>query len=1036
MSTTVGPGSRFAGYEVESLVGRGGMGVVYRARDPKLERPVALKLIAPELARDDRFRSRFLKEPRLAASLDNPHVIPIYDAGECDGQLYLAMRYVDGPDLGSLLERQGPIEPERALELLGQVGDALDAAHRRGLVHRDVKPANVLVDEDEHAYLTDFGITKQAGSASTHTGGMVGTLDYMAPEQIRGEAIDGRTDLYALGCMLYECLAGAPPFRRDTPAETMWAHLQAEPPRLAHCPAVDGIVRKALAKERGERYASCREMIAAARVALGRGAPSPVIARRHLLRQRHKILAAGLLVLAAVAAAATVALTSGGEESAAAPVGNGVAVIAPRGAEVSSFVQSANAPSNIAVGDGAVWVLSSQDSTVSRIDPKTKAVTGRLPTQGVPTDLAAGSGALWIGRGGGSEATAGYITVGISRVDPRTAQVTRTIRLPNREESQYSAPFNWGHHNIVVGAGGVWAINPDQTISHIDPATGRLLATIDVQAQGIAAGPEGVWFLNGNAVRRIDPRTNRLGQTIHIGSPAPDAIAVGAGKVWVSAPQEGVVWRVDPGPSPVTSTIRVGEGVTYIAYGAGSVWAANYINGTVSRIDPRASTVAAQIPVGGTQALAAGAGAAWISSAGGHESGTLPASACGALESGGGTPDLLVASDLPLQGPGSAGPRAMTDAIRHVLRQHDFRAGRFSVGYRSCDDSTAQTGAFENRRCAANANAYARADKLVAIIGPYNSDCAQVEIPILNRAPGGPLALVGPTTTYAGLTRPNGMPPPNGYRHEPQVYYPTGVRNFVRLPPGDDQLGGAQAVLAKQLRLRGVYVVDDGSDLTRRLLSEPFRRAAGRLGVRIAGSARFDPAAKNHRALVERIARSGADGVVLGGDPFHGADPLVKELRARLGRRMPILGHFFFQPVPSVLKMLGRDARGIYVASNDVPRAALPLTPAAKQFVTDLGESAKEMSGVLEAGQAAELVVRAIARSDGTRASVLRALRASKVKSGLLGSFGFDRNGDITSAAVPIYRINGTTPPGEELGSSLRGAVLDRVVEVPPSLVQ
>jgi ABC-type branched-subunit amino acid transport system substrate-binding protein/tRNA A-37 threonylcarbamoyl transferase component Bud32 len=1033
MSTTVGPGSSFAGYEVESLLGRGGMGVVYRARDPKLERRVALKLIAPELASDERFRSRFLKEPLLAASLDNPHVIPIYDAGESDGQLYLAMRYVDGPDLGTVLDRHGRMEPERALELLGQVGDALDAAHRRGLVHRDVKPANVLMDEDDHAYLSDFGITKQAGAAATHTGGMMGTLDYMAPEQIRGEAIDGRTDLYALGCMLYECLAGAPPFRRETPAETMWAHLQAEPPRLAHCPAIDGIVRKALAKERGERYANCREMIAAARAALGRGAPSRSIAR-HLLRRRHAILAAGLLVLAAVVAAATVALTSGGDERAPALVGNGVAVIAQGGAGVSSFVQSAHEPSNIAVGEGAVWVLSSQDRTVARIDPESKAVTGRLPIRGVPTDLAAGGGALWIGRGGGGYS--GYITVGISRVDPRTGRVTRTIRLPNRKDSQYSAPFNWGHHNIVVGAGGVWAINPDQTISRIDPATGRLLATIDVQAEGIAAGPEGVWFLHEGAVRRIDPRTNRLGQTIHIGSPAPDAIAVGAGKVWVSAPQEGVVWRVDPGPSPVTSTIRVGEGVTYIAYGARSVWAANYINGTVSRIDPRKSTVATQIPVGGTQALAAGAGDAWISSAGGYESGTLPASACGELESGGGTPDVLVASDLPLQGPGSAGPRAMTDAIRHVLRQHDFRAGRFSVGYRSCDDSTAQTGNFENRRCAANANAYARAHKLVAIIGPYNSDCAQVEIPILNRAPGGPLALIGPTTTYAGLTRPNGMPPPNGYRHEPQVYYPTGVRNFVRLLPGDDQLGGAQAVLAKQLRLHGVYVVDDGSDLTRRLLSEPFRRAARRLRVRVAGSARFDPAARDHGALVERIARSGADGVVLGGDPFHGADRLVTELRARLGRRMPILGHFFFGPVPSVLKMLGRDARGIYVASNDVPRAALPLTPAAKQFVTDLGESAKEMFGVLEAGQAADLVVRAIARSDGTRTSVLRALRASNVKNGLLGSFGFDRNGDNTSAAVPIYRITGTTPPGQGLAGSLRGAVLDRVVEVPASLVQ
>ena len=167
MSATIGPGSAFAGYQVDELIGRGGMGVVYRATDPRLDRPVALKLIAPELAQDERFRSRFLNEPRLAAALDHPNVLPIYDAGESDGQLYLAMRYVDGADLKSLLERDGSLTPDRTVAILAQVADALDAAHRRGLVHRDVKPANILVDADEHAYLTDFGITKQAGAAST-----------------------------------------------------------------------------------------------------------------------------------------------------------------------------------------------------------------------------------------------------------------------------------------------------------------------------------------------------------------------------------------------------------------------------------------------------------------------------------------------------------------------------------------------------------------------------------------------------------------------------------------------------------------------------------------------------------------------------------------------------------------------------------------------------------------------------------------------------------------------------------------------------
>jgi tetratricopeptide (TPR) repeat protein len=264
MSVALGRGASFAGYRIEALVGRGGMGVVYRATDLSLERPVVLKLIAPELAEDERFRARFLKEPRLAASLDHPHVIPIYEAGEHNGQLYLAMRYVDGSDLGSLLERERRLAPERALAVLAQVAGALDAAHRRGLVHRDVKPANVLLDRDGHAYLTDFGISKRLGGTLTDTARILGTLDYLAPEQIRGGPVDGRSDVYALGCVLYECLAGVPPFRRESEAETLWAHMQEQPAPLRGHAALDSVLRKALAKDGDERYASCAELIEAA----------------------------------------------------------------------------------------------------------------------------------------------------------------------------------------------------------------------------------------------------------------------------------------------------------------------------------------------------------------------------------------------------------------------------------------------------------------------------------------------------------------------------------------------------------------------------------------------------------------------------------------------------------------------------------------------------------------------------------------------------------------------------------------------------
>jgi branched-chain amino acid transport system substrate-binding protein len=370
-----------------------------------------------------------------------------------------------------------------------------------------------------------------------------------------------------------------------------------------------------------------------------------------------------------------------------------------------------------------------------------------------------------------------------------------------------------------------------------------------------------------------------------------------------------------------------------------------------------------------------------------------------------------------------------------VLRQHGFRAGEHTVGYYACDDSTAQTGGFEARRCAANANAYARAARLVAVIGPYNSDCAGYEIPILNRAPGGAVAMIGPSTSGPELTRTAGAS--LGYRGEPDVYYPTGVRNFVRLAPDDDLQGAAFAVLSKRLGLRSVYVLDDGSDLWTGLLSDPFRRAAKKLGVRIAGSARFDPTTEDFAPLAERVARSGAQGVVVGGDPFDGGDRLVRALRARLGQRAAIMGGFFFAVgVPDMLNRVGPAARGMYVTTNDLPRAVLPLGPAGRRFASEVGATATQFPYVLEAGQATELVLKAIARSDGTRASVLRELRASEVRNGILGSFRFDRNGDISVASVPILRITGSTPPSAGLPSSFQGAVIDRVVRVPSSLVK
>ncbi len=277
-----GVGSRLASYRLDEQIGRGGMAVVYRAYDTRLERPVAIKVLAPELARDEAFRQRFIRESRTAAAVDHPNIIPIFEAGEANGVLFIAMRFVHGPNVQELVEAEGPLPAARACHIITQVAAALEAAHSHGLVHRDVKPGNILLDaagggdHPGHAYLSDFGLSKRALSVSalTSTGQFLGTLDYIAPEQIEARAVDGRTDEYALACSAYTMLTGQPPFVRDESVAVMWAQISASPPELTSRrpdlpAAVDQVMAKALAKVRTDRYAACPEFAVALRRACG-----------------------------------------------------------------------------------------------------------------------------------------------------------------------------------------------------------------------------------------------------------------------------------------------------------------------------------------------------------------------------------------------------------------------------------------------------------------------------------------------------------------------------------------------------------------------------------------------------------------------------------------------------------------------------------------------------------------------------------------------------------------------------------------------
>jgi hypothetical protein len=330
----VSTGSRIAGYQIERLAGHGGMGVVYQATQLALGRRVALKLISPVLTDDPRFRERFKRESRLAASIDHPNVIPVYEAGEIDGFLFLSMRWVEGTDLATLIRRGGGLEPRRATRIVAQVAAALDAAHEHGLVHRDVKPANVLITgRDEHAYLTDFGLVKRiAGSGDlTRSGELVGTLDYVAPEQITGKGSDARSDIYSLGCLLFHSLTGRVPFATSNEIAKIYAHLNETPPPVSESVpelsgGLDGVVARALAKDPAERYASAGELGRAAveaveamerekqREAARSEAPTQVISDGGRPTRRRRALWSGAVAAVIAAAVAALLLVEGVSE--------------------------------------------------------------------------------------------------------------------------------------------------------------------------------------------------------------------------------------------------------------------------------------------------------------------------------------------------------------------------------------------------------------------------------------------------------------------------------------------------------------------------------------------------------------------------------------------------------------------------------------------------------------------------------------------------------------------------------------------------
>jgi len=617
------PGSTVAGYRIEALIGRGGMGAVYRAEESGLGRKVALKVIAPELASDERFRDRFLRESRIAASLDHPHVIPIYQAGEDDGVLFLAMRYVEGSDLAKVIAEEGALDPKRTVDLLSQIAEALDAANEKGLVHRDVKPSNVLIAVAagrEHCYLGDFGLTKRTGSLSgvSVAGEIVGTLEYVAPEQITGEALDERADVYSLGCVLYECLTGQSPFPRATDVALLWAHVHEEPtppsqarPELPK--ELDTVLARALAKEPGRRYRSAGELLAATRSALRLVDAPPATTRR--VPRWAVILAVAVLTLVAVPILALV-LRHDSEGLSTVPP-DSVGVIDSASNKLISAIPVGRDPQAITTGLGSVWEANTSDKTVFRIDPaNTTARPATISVDDYPSDLTTNSGSLLVALGALAE-----------------------IQIVNPGQNNAAAPFSALGGGLVCGAprasvtyggGHAWFGCEGGYIGRVDVRAGR--ATEIAEDAGLLQSPSStlpefsdvafglgsLWIVNrtSNEVIELDPLTSQERRRITVSGQEPSAIAVGDGALWVANFGDDTVTKITipgPGESATLTTTDVGDGPVDVAVGEKAVWVANQLDRSVSRIDPETSEVTSTIPLGNEpQRLAAGDGRIWV----------------------------------------------------------------------------------------------------------------------------------------------------------------------------------------------------------------------------------------------------------------------------------------------------------------------------------------------------------------------------------------------------------------------------------------
>jgi branched-chain amino acid transport system substrate-binding protein len=771
---------------------------------------------------------------------------------------------------------------------------------------------------------------------------------------------------------------------------------------------------------------------------LRKGEPAPP--RRLWLARRPLVLVTATALVLAVAAAAVLLATRSGGGGARAGLArvapDSLATVDPITSKITSAVRIPQGPSLVAAGRRLVWTASDSARTISSISAESGTVTKVFALDVVPSAIATNGDAVWVLDGSRRV---------LLKIDPESGTATRRIELPVLPSPATSR--RPGSFSVSAGEGALWVTDGSTRLLRVDMASGKARG-LDVHEplNDVAVGTGSVWAISGQAasVFQIDDQAHTIRPGIHIVNelgtavPFPLGVAFGEGSVWVLNGNTQTVTRIDPKRGAVAETIPLGIGRNPggIAVGAGAVWVANVGDGTIVRIDPRTRNITTT-PLGSSPTdVAVGDGRVWLALQPGFRAGMslsrnalsgppvheLPLSSCSGLEfKGKGEPRYLIASDLPFQRQSDVGEiLQLSDAIRFILARHRFRAGRYSVGYQSCDDSSPQTGSYDASKCRSNASAYAATRDILGVIGAYNSGCAADQIAVLAVAPAGPLGMISPAATYVGLTRSG----PGSVPGEPQRYQPHGERSFVRIVAADDIQGAADAILAKRLGVERLYLLHDSSTYGLGIASN-VRRAAIKLGVRIAGFTAWDPEATTYAGITQLIQRSGADAVFLGGSltDSNGA-AVVKSLRAALGQRVSILTPDGFTPIAAFAQLAGPAAEGATVSFPATPPER--LLDQGQRFVSEfrkaIGRPVEPYS--VAAAQATEVLLDAIGRSNGSRASVTARLFKTKVSNGILGSFSIDRHGDTTAGAVTIYRIVKGLPQ------------LIGVIVPPPSLVR